>query len=134
MELVVTGGLLVNLAAKVAVEIAELVQVASEGRVLRLVAGVMAMKDGDASGFDEEGEKVDEVETDGAEVKDDEIDFVDDSVAGLIMSDLVIEGESLEGELVLAAGLEVECSMGLLLAALSRPDEDLAVSGRDGSP
>jgi len=134
VELVVTGGLLVNLAAKVAVEIAELVQVASEGRVLRLVAGVMAMKDGDASGFDEEGEKVDEVETDGADVKDDEIDFVDDSVAGLIMSDLVIEGESFEGELVLAAGLEVECSMGLLLAALSRPDEDLEVSGRDGSP
>lgn len=99
-----------NLEANDPVEgIEELVTVArGEGREFKLVTGVIAMKEGEASGLEEAGEKVEDVETEGEQVTEDEIVLVEERVAGLIISDLDID-EGLEpGEFVLAAGFEVE--------------------------
>ena len=77
----------------------ELTVVVKGAKVFKLVAGVIAMKEGDVKGLEEDGENVDEVDTEGAEVKEEEdMDLVDDKVAGLIMSVLEMEGESFEGE------------------------------------
>lgn len=76
----------------------ELTVVVKGAKVFKLVAGVIAMKEGDVKGLEEDGENVDEVDTEGAEVKEEDMDLVDDKVAGLIMSVLEMEGESFEGE------------------------------------
>ena len=60
--------------------------------------------------MDEEGEKVEDVETEGEDESDEVFVFVDDNVAGLIMSVLLIEGDNFEGEIV-------EATEGLLEAA-----------------
>lgn len=65
----------------------------------RLAGGVMAMNEGEARGLDNDEEKVDEVVTEGADVRVEEFVLVVDKVAGLIISVLVIEGDNLEGEL-----------------------------------
>ena len=65
----------------------------------RLAGGVMAMNEGEARGLDNDEEKVDEVDTEGADVRVEEFVLVVDKVAGLIISVLVIEGDNLEGEL-----------------------------------
>ena len=76
----------------------ELTVVVKGGRVFKLVAGVIAMKDGDVNGLDEDGENVDEVETEGADVREEDIDLVDDKVAGLMISVLDIDGDNFEGD------------------------------------
>lgn len=76
----------------------ELTVVVKGAKVFKLVAGVIAMKEGDVKGLEEDGENVDEVDTEGAEVREEDMDLVDDKVAGLIMSVLEIDGESFEGE------------------------------------
>ena len=76
----------------------ELTVMVNGGRVFKLVAGVMAMKDGDVKGLDDDGENVDEVETEGADVREEDIDLVDDKVAGLMISVLEIEGDNFEGD------------------------------------
>ena len=78
----------------------ELTVVVKGGRVFKLVAGVMAMKDGDVKGLDDDGENVDDVETEGADVREEDIDLVDDKVAGLMISVLEIEGDNFEGDTV----------------------------------
>lgn len=69
----------------------------------RLAGGVMAMKEGEARGLDNDEEKVEEVDTDGADDIVEELVLVVDRVAGLIMSVLVIDGDNLEGELVVCS-------------------------------
>ena len=108
---VVDGGELENFEAKVGVDgMTELLLVVRGGRELKLVAGVMAMNDGEASGLLEPGENVEDVDNEGDELSEDEFVFVDDKVAGLIISVLAIEGESLEGDIVEAIDLAAKGS------------------------
>jgi len=73
-----------------------------------LVAGDKAMKDGDAKGFVDEGEKEDCVDTLGVQVTGDESKgLVVVRVGGLIISDLLMEGEVFVGEEEVIAGLDL---------------------------
>ena len=64
-----------------------------EVRVFKLVAGESAMKEGEASGLEDDGEKEEEVEMVGAEVMGELVSvLVEERVAGLMMSDLPREG------------------------------------------
>ena len=64
--MVVDGGELENFEAKVGVDgMTELLLVVRGGRELKLVAGVMAMNDGEASGLLEPGENVEDVDNEG---------------------------------------------------------------------
>lgn len=90
--MVVDGGELENFEAKVGVDgMTELLLVVRGGRELKLVAGVMAMNDGEASGLLEPGENVEDVDNEGDELSEDEFVFVDDKVAGLIISVLAMK-------------------------------------------
>jgi len=72
------------------------------------VAGDNAMKDGDAKGFDDEGEKEDCVDTLGVQVTGDvSKGLVVVKVGGLIISDLLMEGEVFVGEEEVIAGLDL---------------------------
>ena len=115
-ELAVTGGRLDTVDTELAVleyegerlELLNLAEKEGDGRaedvtmvevnVFKLVAGDSAMKEGEARGLDDDGEKEEDVEIVGAAVMG-ELDMVlvEESVAGLMMSDLPKEGDSLEG-------------------------------------
>jgi len=88
---------LLNLDEKEGEGRAEEVMVMVEVRVFKLVAGDSAIKEGEASGLEDDGEKDEDVEMVGAAVMG-ELDMVlvEESVAGLMMSDLLMEGDSLE--------------------------------------
>ena len=98
------------------------------GSEFKLVTGVIAMNEGDANGLDDEGENVEDVDTEGEEERDEVFVFVDDNVAGLIMSVLLIEGDNFEGEIVVAIEglLEAADSCDLEIAALSLEDFELS--------
>ena len=76
----VEGGEPENL-TNVAVEgMTELLLVVRGGRELKLVAGVMAMNEGDDRGFVEPGENVEDVDNEGDELSKEEFVMVDDKI------------------------------------------------------
>ena len=98
-----------------------------EVRVFKLVAGDSAMKEGEASGLEDDGEKEEEVEMVGAAVMGVlDIVLVEESVAGLIMSDLPREGESFEGGGCRESNLIAALSLELLEESCLLEEEWLA--------
>ena len=84
-----------------------------EVKVFKLVAGDSAMKEGEASGLEDDGEKEEDVEMVGAEVMGELVSvLVEERVAGLIISDLPREGGGAsrgeESDLLAALSLSLE--------------------------
>ena len=84
---------------------------------LMLVAGDKAMKEGEARGFADEGEKDDWVDTLGVQVTGDvSMGFVVVKVGGLMISALLRDGEVFEGDVVVTGVALGMFGLGSLLS------------------